>query len=48
MSTPHRIDVHHHILHDGFDPAARRAIERDNTLALLPQLRQRAEGAGDA
>jgi predicted TIM-barrel fold metal-dependent hydrolase len=34
--------------YDGFDPAARRAIERDNALALLPRLRQRVEGAGDA
>ena len=60
MSTLHRSDVHHHILpvtqmsidglahYDGFDPAARRAIERDNALALLPRLRQRAGGAGDA
>jgi hypothetical protein len=33
--------------HDGFDAAARRTIERDNALALLPRLRGRVGGAGD-
>ena len=31
--------------YDGFDAAARRAIERDNALSLLPTLRQRVEAA---
>jgi predicted TIM-barrel fold metal-dependent hydrolase len=30
-------------VYDGFDASARRAIERDNALALLPGLRQRIE-----
>jgi hypothetical protein len=54
MTAPHRIDVHHHA-HltveglagcDGFDAAARAAIERDNALALLPRLRERVGGPG--
>jgi hypothetical protein len=56
MSAPHRIDVHHHrhltveelAGYDGFDAAARAAIERDNALALLPRLRDRAGGARHA
>jgi predicted TIM-barrel fold metal-dependent hydrolase len=34
--------------YDGFDSAARAAIERDNALALLPRLRERIGGVGDA
>jgi len=34
--------------YDGFDEAARAAIERANALALLPRLRDRVGGAGDA
>lgn len=43
MTAPHRIDVHVDGLtaYDGFDATARRAIERDNALALLPRLRDR-------
>jgi len=33
---------------DGFDDAARAAIERDNALALLPRLRERLGRASDA
>jgi hypothetical protein len=40
MTAPHRE-------YDGFDAAARCAIERDNALALLPRLRRRVGGAGD-
>jgi hypothetical protein len=32
---------------DGFDAAARHAIERDNALALLPRLRERTGKTGD-
>jgi hypothetical protein len=34
--------------YDGFDEAARGAIERDNVLALLGRLRDRVGGAGHA
>jgi hypothetical protein len=37
-AEPHRIDVYHHI--DGFDDAARRLLERDNALDLIPTLRR--------
>ena len=32
--------------YDGFDATARRAIECDNALSLLPTLRERSEAAG--
>jgi hypothetical protein len=32
--------------YDGFDASARRAIECDNALSLLPTLRERIEAAG--
>ena len=32
--------------YDGFDATARRAIECDNALSLLPTLRERIEAAG--